>query len=92
MDDSFKLDLDETYFILSDGVLNIVGDKERDHQINNVSDLRIFVIFLRVGNAASLNEPIIYPQTWVLWTQLVYSLNYMSIYIFFCLSVYLSVW
>ena len=42
------------------GELNIVGDKERNHNNNIVSYSRFYLSVLRVGNAVGFNGPIIF--------------------------------
>ena len=48
----FQLNLDETCFLCNDGILRIVGDKERRHHDKNVADGRFSITVLRVGSAA----------------------------------------
>ena len=51
--------MDESCFMCNDGVLKIVGDKEKKHD-KNVADNRVSITVVRRGNAARSNGTIIF--------------------------------
>ena len=59
----FQLNLDETCFLCSDGVLKIIGDKGKKRHDKNVADNRLSLTVVRCGNAAGNNGPVVFIGT-----------------------------
>ena len=56
----FQLNLDETCFVCSNGILRILGDSECKHHDNNVADNGVSITVLCVGSAGGVNGPVIF--------------------------------
>ena len=56
----FQLNFDEISFLCNEGELRIIGGNDRPHHNKNCSDLRFSILVLRIGNAAGVNNPVIF--------------------------------
>ena len=56
----FQLNLDESCFLCSEGVLKILGDAYRKRHDKNNSDNRVSITTVRIGSAGGSNGPVIF--------------------------------
>ena len=56
----FQLNLDESCFMCNDGILKIIGSKDKKHHDKNMSDSRVSITAVRCGNAAGANGPVVF--------------------------------
>ena len=59
----FQLNVDESCFVCNDGILKIIGDKEKKYHDKNVSDSRVSITVVRTGSAAGGHGPVIFVVT-----------------------------